>query len=303
MQSRASLDWTAGGSCPHVSIDYYLHAHWLLASHRDWREPAETVWLFSADDGEKFLLHFFGDWAQCAVANFDFVHRAHGRNFRRSPGEENFIGNVEHFAGNTGFDYRDSDIAGDFQDGVTCNSRKHGVAERRGLQNAVAHHENIFARAFTHISIGIERNPFAVSVGIGFHANELRVHVIRSRLCHRGKGIGGQASPGGGTYIHAAVIARQIFAPRIIDHVNLNGAMDRGHTGVAIAAKDNGADITRPRPVGRDQLHHRGDQLFQTVIYVHAINFGGVEKALHVFFGAEDRRAAGKFVATHALKY
>ena len=35
---------------------------------------------------------------------------------------------------------------------------------------------------------------------------------------------------------------------------------------------------------------------------IHAVDLGGIEQALHVFVGAENRRAAGQLVAANAFK-
>src|SRR5579864_5284050 len=67
---------------------------------RNRREPAVAIGLFSARERVEFVLQFFRDWPASAIANLNLVDAAHGRNLDRRAREENFIGDVEHLAGN-----------------------------------------------------------------------------------------------------------------------------------------------------------------------------------------------------------
>ena len=99
------------------------------------------------------------------------------------------------------------------------------LPERRGLQHAVANHKKIFAGAFADVAVHVERDAFGVAVEDGFHLDELRVHVIRAGLGHRGQGVRRNARPGRNADVHSFTrVGAQILAPRIIADVDLDRA-------------------------------------------------------------------------------
>src|ERR1700722_15124481 len=67
--------------------------------HGDWREPAVAVGLFAAGDREELFLNTLGDGAARACADLNAINRANWRDFGGSSREENFVGDVKHFAG------------------------------------------------------------------------------------------------------------------------------------------------------------------------------------------------------------
>src|SRR5438270_6704690 len=68
----------------------------LLAAHRHRSEPAVAVALLAAHDGVELLLDRPGDGANRALAHIDLVHGTDRRDFGCRPGEECFVGDVEH---------------------------------------------------------------------------------------------------------------------------------------------------------------------------------------------------------------
>ena len=163
--------------------------------------------------------------------------------------------------------------------------------------------EEILAGAFADVSVDVQRDAFDVAVENGLHLDELRVHVVRTGLSHRGQGVRGKAGPGRDANIHPDVLRpAKIFTPGIIGDIALGGKADGIHSEFAIAADDERTDVAGPHPVGADGFHHGIDKLLTGVVHRDTINFRGVEQALHVFVSAENRRASGQPITADAFK-
>ena len=108
---------------------------------------------------------------------------------------------------------------------IARNAGQHRRAQRRSVDLAVAHHENVLAGALADIARGIEGDAFDVAVGDGFHLDQLRVHVIGPGLGHGGQGIGRHAVPTGDAHVHALGqrFLAQVLAPFPTGDVDLDG--------------------------------------------------------------------------------
>src|SRR5882672_431312 len=105
----------------------------------------------------KRMLQFARDWTGLAASNGAEVDLSQPNYFCRRAAHEHLVRNVELVAGN-----------GLFDDGIShiARNRDQTVArysfENRGLWNGVndpvAHHENILTRALRNVTVGIEHN-------------------------------------------------------------------------------------------------------------------------------------------------
>ena len=62
-------------------------------------EPVVAIGFGAAGEGEEFFLEAARDRARDAFADLDFIDRADGRDFDSRAAEEDFVDDVEHFAG------------------------------------------------------------------------------------------------------------------------------------------------------------------------------------------------------------
>src|SRR5712692_5033670 len=160
-----------------------------------WRKPVVAVGFAAAGDGEEFFLQLAGDGAGYAFADLDVVDRTDGGDFDGGAGEEDFVDDVEHFAGDDAFLDGDLQILGDFHDRVAGDAGQDAGGERRSVERAVVHEENVHAGAFADVAVGVEGDAFGVTVEAGFHADELRVHVVGGGFGHGGERVGGDTRP------------------------------------------------------------------------------------------------------------
>src|SRR5260370_27250583 len=167
------------------------------------RKRVVAVGLGAAGDGEKFFLEFAGDGAGYAFADLDVVDGTDGGDFDGGAGEEDFVDDVKHFAGDDAFLDGDLQVFGDSHDRVACDAGQDAGGERRSVKRAVVHEEHVHAGAFADVSFGIESDAFGVAVEAGLHADELRVHVVGGGFGHGGEGGGrgaGRGNDGDGDY-------------------------------------------------------------------------------------------------------
>src|SRR5207245_7773378 len=95
------------------------------------RQPAVLVFGTSFDDGKEFFLKSPGDGSGLAAADHDAVNGADGSYFGCGPSEENFVGDIEHFAGNHLLDQRVAELPRQRNDGVAGDTRQNRAPESR----------------------------------------------------------------------------------------------------------------------------------------------------------------------------
>ena len=178
---------------------------------------------------------------------------------------------------------------------------KRRVGQRRRVDHSVADHKNILARPLADQPIDVEPDALLVAVDLGFHADQLRVHVVGAGLGQRGHGVGRKTVPTGDADVGAAVAA-DVFAPREVGDVDLNGRALGADTHFAVAAQRDGPDVAGRDAVGLNELDHAGAKLLKREGQIHAVDFGRVKQALHVLGKPEDGRALRLAVAADAFK-
>src|SRR5664279_4981873 len=151
-----------------------LYGDWFGGVDLYRRQPAEAIRLEAVGYSVELVGDFLRDFAGLAVADKDAVDRADRRNLRSRTGEEDFVGNVEQFPRNGLLRDREAEMPGDGEHAVAGNAGEGRVCQRRGVEHAVAHHEDVLPRAFAHQPVDVKSNALRVAVDVGFHADELR---------------------------------------------------------------------------------------------------------------------------------
>ena len=184
---------------------------------------------------------------------------------------------------------------GEREDRAAGDAVEHGVRQRRGVEDAAADEEEVFAGALGEVAVDVERDALGVAVDLGFHADELRVHVVGAGLGERGHGVGGEAVPAGDADV-GAFVAGDVFAPGEVGDVDLDGALERVDAHLAVAAEGDGADVAGRDAVGFDDVDDGGGELVGGVGQGHAVDLGGVDEALPCARagGRRRRRSAGR---------
>jgi hypothetical protein len=72
---------------------------------------------------------------------------------------------------------------------------------------------------------------------------------------------------------------------------------------LAVTAQNNRTHVARPRSVRANGFAHGFNEFVARVIDIDAVNLRGIEQALNVLVGAEDRGFALRRVAADALEY
>ncbi len=89
----------------------------------------------------------------------------------------------------------------------------------------------------------------------------------------------------------APLVAGDVFAPREVGHVDLDGRALGVDADFAVAAQGDGPDVAGRDAVGLNQLDHGGAELLEREGQIHAVDLGRVKQALHVLGKPEDGRA------------
>jgi len=144
-------------------------------------QPVGMVRVLAAYTGEKAVLQAPGERARKAVADAPPIDFDDRRDFRGSPGKEDFIGDVHLVAGDApGLDC-DAFFVRQCDDRAACHA-----VECRGEfgfdQTAVAYQEDVFARAFGDKAVGIEQQRLVVAVGARFAVGQDGVGISRNRF-------------------------------------------------------------------------------------------------------------------------
>src|SRR6266404_4788781 len=268
------------------------------------RKPVVAVGLGAAGDGEKFFLEFAGDGAGDAFADLDVVDGTDGGDFYGGPGEEDFVDDVEHFARDDAFLDGDLQVFGDFDHCIAGDAGQDAGGERRSVERAVVHEEHVHARAFADVAFGIERDALGVAVEAGFHADELRVHVVGGGFGHGGKGVGSDAGPGTDADVDTFCerFGAEIGSPEPAGHIDVDRGTERIDTDFAVAAEHDGLDVAGVELVQAHEFGGGVAEIVEGVGQLHAIDFRGVDEALHVFAETENGGALLGFVAANAFK-
>src|SRR5690242_14508905 len=264
-------------------------------AHRsaDGREPVVAVVLRATGDGEEFFLQLARDWSGHAFAHLNVVHRADGGDFHSRAHEENFVGDIEHLAGNDSFFAGDAEILREFANRIAGDARKNAGGQWRRVERAIVRQENVHAGAFADVAAGIERDAFGEAVEGRFHANELRVHVVCGGFGHGRQRVRGNARPGADADVHTfrERVRTEVGTPAPASHVEIDRRIERVHTNVAIAAKNYRLHVAGIHFVDAHQFAGDIREIVYGVGKLHAVNAGGVDEALHVFAEAENGRA------------
>src|ERR1700679_3969750 len=141
-----------------------LYGYGLGCLDVDWGEPVVTVGLEAVDDAEELVVQGRGDGAHGAVADQDAVDRTEMGDLGGGAGEECFVADVEHLAGESLLDDLDAELPCEGEDGGAGDAVEHGVCEGRGVEDAAADEEEVFAGALGEVAVGVEADALGVAV-------------------------------------------------------------------------------------------------------------------------------------------
>src|SRR6201996_3911018 len=215
MQSKRAAHW----GCPSCIASERLSYDRFANLYR--RQPVIAIRRKAVHYIEEGLVQRAGDRTHLAVADQDAIDRAQMRYFRSGAGKEGLIADVKQLAGKGLFDYGNTKLACQDEDRVARDAVQYRVRQRCRIQRSVAYDKKIFAGAFGEIAVHIESDTFGITVDIGFHANELRVHIVRAGLRERGHRVRRKTVPARDADVRAAV-AGNILAPGEVCDVDLN---------------------------------------------------------------------------------
>src|SRR5262249_36550252 len=144
-----------------------------------------------------------------------------------------------------------------------------------------------------------------ITVEAGFHANELRVHVVGGGLTHCGERIGSNACPGTDTDVDALAegVRTEVSAPSPTGHVKFDRRAERIDPNFAVATESHRLDVAGVELIAPDELCGDAAELIDRVGQFHAVDAARVNQALHMFPQTENRGTLLGFVAADALKY
>src|SRR5580658_1972347 len=164
--------------------------------------------------------------------------------------------------------------------------------------------KHVHARAFADGAARIERDALGVAVEEGFHANELRVHVIGGSFGHGRESVWRDAGPGADAYFDTLGerFRAEIRAPGPTRHINVDWGVERIDADLAVAPQDDGLDVAGVHFVEAHQFGCGTREIIEGKGQVHAVNFRGVDQALHVLAKAENGGPLLGFVAADAFK-
>src|SRR5260370_3671076 len=130
------------------------------------------------------------------------------------------------------------------------------------------------------------------------------MHVVRGGFGHGRESVWRNARPGADAdiYTFGERFRAEIGAPEPAGHINVDGRVERIYADFAIAAEDDGLDVAGIHFVDANQFACGVAKIVEGNGQFHAVNFRGVDQALHVFAEAENGRALLGFVAADALK-
>src|SRR5258708_39692082 len=189
-----------------------------------------------------------------SLADNYLIDGTNGRDFRRCAGEEDFVGDVQHVAGNDLLADFVAQVFGNRHGGVAGDAGQDRRPNRRGVDDAIEHQEDILAGAFADVASNVQHNRFAIAVFERFHLGKLAVDVLTANLRQRGRLVGGHAPPRTHAHIHAALdgFGAEVRAPEPAHDDQRRGTFTPIHAQDFGAAKYQRANVTRWLTVAAD---------------------------------------------------
>src|SRR6266849_2362271 len=236
------------------------------------RQPVVAVRFCSSGEGVKLFLEAFCDGAWLALADGDAVHGANGADFHGGARKKDFIGDVEHLAGNHLLLHGNAEVFAERHHAGTRDAREDAGGKRRRVNGPIVHEKNVHPGAFAQVAGRVEGDALGVVVEGGFHADELRVHVVRGGFGHGRQSVWRDARPGADANLYAfsVGILAEIRTPRPASHVALDGRGERIDAGVTVAAQNDGLDAAGIEFVAAHELGGDVAELFHRIGQLHA---------------------------------
>ena len=172
------------------------------------------------------------------------------------------------------------------------------------VDDAVAHDEDVLARAVGDGALRREQDRLVVAGVVRLGDREHRVEVDARRLRDVRDDVRRHALPGRDLRADAVLQAllAEVRRPRPAHDHDLDGVAARRDAELAVAVERDRPDVALGQPVGADQLVARRLQLVDRVRDLHVEELRRVVQALEVLVEAEDRRSLRGVVAADPLE-
>ena len=254
-------------------------------------------------DVEEGRLQIPGDGPWLAGADGAVVHLTDRRQLSSRAGHEHLVGDVELVAGEPFLHHFHAALAGQIHDRVAGDALEYR-GQRRGLQNAVAHQENVLACALGDIPLGIEQDRFVIAAVLHLALGHDGVDIVAGDLRTRQADVDVVAGEGGNLRpdaVFQAVLAeirpprpgRDRHAGRVVRHIESH---------VAVAHEHDGPDVALHQLVDADGFADGVGNLLFPERHRQQTDMRGGEQPVHVLVQAEDGRAPFALVAADALE-
>ncbi len=198
-----------------------------------------------------------------------------------------------------------AEILGDLDDRVARDPGQDRHRERRRVEDAVLHDEDVLAGAVRDVAVVREHDRLVVAAAPRLHRREHRVEVDPGRLRHVRDDVRPDALPARDLRrdSEALAVLAEVRAPREADDHDVDGVADRRDAELAVAVERKRPQVARPDAVRGDQLVRRRADLLDRVREIHVQDPRRVLEADEVVGEAEHRRARGRVVAADALEH
>ena len=198
-----------------------------------------------------------------------------------------------------------AEVAGDRDDRVAGDPGEDRHRERRCVQHAVLHDEDVLARPVGDIAVVREHDRFVVAASARLHRREHRVEVDPRRLRDVRDDVRADALPARdlrGDALRLAVLT-EIRAPREADDHDVDRVSHGRHAELAVAVERKRPEVAGRDPVDRDDLARCDAELLDRVREIHVEDPRRVLESHEMLVEAEDRRPLLRVVAADALEY
>ena len=232
------------------------------------------------------------------------VERGNRSHLGGCAGQEHLVGEVQLGARQIVFDRLDADGGSHLHHRVARNAGETGGADRRGVQLAVHHREDVLARAVSNQTSLVEEDRLVVAVLERLHLRELRVEVLAGGLGGGRNHVRADAAPGRDHAANAVLnrLVAEVGPPLPNRDHGVNRAVERVDTHLASAAENQRADVAGRQLVDLDRLVHSSSERLGRIGDFHVVLRSRALEPIQVVGQVKDARALIRLVRADALE-
>mmetsp|Transcript_13194 Transcript_13194/g.33811 ORF Transcript_13194/g.33811 Transcript_13194/m.33811 type:complete len:233 (-) Transcript_13194:205-903(-) len=231
------------------------------------------------DDVLVASLYELCDGPSLTVADGDAVERTDGHDLRRRACEEELVGDVQRLSRDGLDPHVDSRLPCELQRTRASEPLEVGAVDGRREHLAIAHDEEVLARALAHHARRVERHGLDVSVGLCLHLDQLSVVVVARRLGHARERVGRRTAPRRSAAVNPARkrFRAQVRTPFPRGDKCLDRRASAVHADRTVAAKHHGSDVAAfMQPIGLDDLEAGSGNIVRRVGHIDAVHLARV---------------------------